>query len=69
MDLFIDALTILRELNRFSTQIEIDIGTFAEHGDLDVEDAAPISLYILQLCVEAYGKGLEDTDQASPEIE
>ncbi len=67
MGLFVDALSILRDLNRFWTQVEIDIGTFAEYGDVSVDDPVPISIYILQLCVDAYGEGLaEASDRSSP---
>jgi hypothetical protein len=61
VQLFIDALEILRDMSRFWTQIEIDIGTFEEYGDVLVDDAMPSSLVLLQLCIEAYADGLKDT--------
>jgi hypothetical protein len=61
--LFVDALTILRDLNRFWTQVEIDIGTFDGYGDITTDDAIPLSLHILQLCVDAYGEGLSESSE------
>ncbi|MCE0768115.1 hypothetical protein LWC35_35255 [Pseudonocardia kujensis] len=58
VDLFLDALKILKRISRFWTQIEIDIGTFEDHGDMTADDATPVSLYVLQLCIDAYREGL-----------
>lgn len=66
LELFVDALSILRDLNRFWTQIEIDLGTFAEYGDVTVDDPVPISLHVLQLCVEAYSEGLPEPPGHNP---
>ncbi|WP_297649666.1 hypothetical protein [Pseudonocardia sp.] len=65
-DLFVDALSILKDVSRFWTQLEIEIGTFEEHGEISVDDAVPVSLYVLQLCIDAYGKGLTDLDVGGP---
>jgi len=58
MDLFVDAVAILRDISRFWTQIEIDIGSFEEHGEVSVDDVAPGSLLLLQMCIDAYAEGL-----------
>jgi hypothetical protein len=58
MDLFADALDILRDIRRFWTQWEIDIGSFGDAGDIDVEDVTPLSLAILSKCIQAYVEGL-----------
>ena len=58
MDLFIDAVEILRDITRFWTQYEIDIGSFEQHGDVSVDDVAAGPLILLQMCIDAYGKGL-----------
>lgn len=58
VELFADALATLRDISRFWTQQEIGIGTFEEYGDVSADEPVPISLYILQLCIDAYGEGL-----------
>ena len=58
VEMFTDALTILKATRRFWTSIERDIGTFADFGDVDLDDVTPISLAVLQMCIEAYVAGL-----------
>ena len=58
MDLFVDTVKILRDINRFWTQIEIDIGTFEEHGEVSVDDVRTGSLMVLQMCIDARRQGL-----------
>lgn len=58
MDLFGDALAILREIHRFWTQIEIDIGSFGDDGNVTVDDAVPGVLLMLQMCLDAYMDGI-----------
>ncbi|MBK9102633.1 MAG: hypothetical protein IPM90_14325 [Austwickia sp.] len=58
LDLLVEALSILRSISRFWTQIEIDIGTFEDHGAVTVDDVTPTQLVVLQLCVDAYVDGL-----------
>jgi hypothetical protein len=58
MNLFLDALRILKDITRFWTQIEINIGTFEEHCDVSVDDVTPGTLLLLQMCIDAYGQGL-----------
>lgn len=55
---FHDALEIMRDISRFWTQIEKDIGTFEEHRDSDIDDVTPGNLLVLQMCVQAYIEGL-----------
>lgn len=53
-DLFLDAVSIPHDIRRFWTSIEKDIGTFEDHGDVDLDDVVPLSLMILQTCIAAY---------------
>lgn len=64
MDLFADALTILKAIRRFWTSIEVDIGTFEDHGDVDLDEIVPLSLMALQQCIDAYVAGLDEFDRA-----
>jgi hypothetical protein len=57
--LFTDALVILRAIRRFWTSVEMDIGTFDQFGDIDVDEVTPLSLLVLQLCIDAFTAGLE----------
>ena len=63
LDLFVEAVSIVRSISRFWTQIEIDIGTFDEHGDITADEATPLSLVLLQMAIDAYVQGLEDGHQ------
>lgn len=58
VDLFTDALAILKAIRRFWTSIEKDIGTFDGFGDVDLDEVTPLSLTVLQMCIEAYAAGL-----------
>lgn len=60
VDLFADALTILADIRRFWTQMEIDIGSFEDFGEVDVDD---VQLVILSKCIQAYVAGLPGVDQ------
>lgn len=53
-----DALAILRSVRRFWTSIEKDIGSFDDFGDVDLDEVCPLSLYVLQMCIDAYVGGL-----------
>lgn len=59
IELLVDALTILKLITRFWTEIEKDIGSFEEFGDLDLDEATPLSLVVLQMCIDAYIDGLQ----------
>lgn len=65
MDLFVDALTILKAIADFWTQIEIDIGTFDDHRPITVQDVTPGTLVILQICIQAYFEGLAPASDAA----
>ena len=63
MQLFSDAVEILSDLRRFWTQIEIDVGSFEEHGNVSVDDVTPGSILLLQMCIDAYVDGLRDDEE------
>lgn len=63
-DLFIDALTILKAIRRFWTSVEADLGTFADHPDVELDDIVPLSLAVLQQCIDAYAAGIEDVQSS-----
>ena len=56
--LLTDALTILKAIRRFWTSIERDIGSFEEFGDVDLDEVTPLSLAVLQMCIDAHVSGL-----------
>jgi hypothetical protein len=63
VELLADALKILADIRRFWTQIELDIGSFEDFGDVDVDDVQPASLLVLQMCIDAYIDGLPSSEQ------
>jgi len=69
VNLFTDALQILAAIRRYWTEIEIGIGTFEDHPDVTADDVAPLSLHVLQMCIDAYLAGLPSADSgaSSPE--
>ena len=58
VELFTDALTILKATRRVWTSIEKDIGSFDDFGDVDLDQVTPLSLAVLQMCIDAYVAGL-----------
>lgn len=58
VDLFTDAVEILKAIRRFWTQVESDIGMFDHLGDVDLDEVVPLSMMILQQCLDAYVDGL-----------
>ena len=67
MGLFVDALTILKAVADYWTRIEIDVGTFDEHGTVAVDDVLPGRLLLLQMCIDAYIGGLKnEAEQPEP---
>lgn len=54
LELFTDALTILKAIRRFWASIEKDIGSFEHFGDVDLDEVTPLSLAALQMCIDAY---------------
>jgi hypothetical protein len=66
VELFSEAVTILRSLRRFWTGVEADIGTFDEFDDLDLDEVMPLSVVVLQQCLDAYIDGLAVVDETAP---
>jgi hypothetical protein len=64
LDLFLDALKILKDISRFFTQIEMEIGTFEEHKGVELDDIQPMTLVMLEMCIAAYAEGLGNDDAA-----
>jgi hypothetical protein len=58
-ELFTDALAILKAIRRFWSSVEKDVGTFEDFGDVDLDEVVPLSLMILQQCIDGYVAGLE----------
>ena len=58
IELFGQALAVLRDIHRFWTQIEIDVGSFELHGDVTTDDAVPLALIVLQHFIDAYTDGI-----------
>jgi hypothetical protein len=66
VELFTDAVNILRTLRRFWTGVEADVGTFDDYDDLDLDEVVPLSMMVLQQCLDAYIDGLREiTDPAT----
>ena len=57
-ELFADALVISKATRLFWTSIEKDIGVFENFGDVDLDEVTPLSLAVLQMCIDAYVAGL-----------
>jgi hypothetical protein len=38
--------------------VEKDIGSFEDFGDVDLDEVTPLSLAVLQMCIDAYLAGL-----------
>ncbi|MEN3267464.1 MAG: hypothetical protein V7646_4358 [Pseudonocardia sp.] len=64
VELLTDALTILKSIRRFWTSIEKDIGSFGEFGDIDLDEVTPLSLAVLQMCIDTYVAGLPHRSSA-----
>ena len=60
IELFTDALAILKSISRFWAQVEIDIGSFEDAGAVDVDDVVPLALAVLQMCIDAFVGMSED---------
>lgn len=57
VDLFEGAVEILKAITRFWAQVQIDVGTYDGHDDIDVDDVTPAYLLFLQLCLDAFADG------------
>jgi hypothetical protein len=62
IELFTDALAILKSIHRFWIEVERDTGAFEGHGDVDLDHVTPLSLVFLQTCIDAYLEGLPEPD-------
>ena len=56
--LLTDAVHIMRDLSRFWTQVQRDVGRFDDHGDVSIDDVHQGTLLLLQMCIEAYVEGV-----------
>jgi hypothetical protein len=54
VELFSEVVVILKAIMRFWTSIEIDGGSFEHMGDVEIDDVVPLSLIVLQHCLDAY---------------
>ncbi len=59
IDLLTEAIAILKDIRRFWTTIERDIGSFDEFGEVEIDDVQPLSIMVLEMCIDAYVGGLE----------
>lgn len=58
MQLFSDAVQILRDIQRYWTRVEMDLGTYEAYGEVDLDDITPGPILLLQICIDAYVEGL-----------
>jgi hypothetical protein len=58
VELLTDALAILKAISGFWARIEKDIGSLEDFGDVDLDEVTPLSLAVLQMCIDAYIDGL-----------
>jgi hypothetical protein len=63
-ELFLESLEVLADIRRFWTQIEIDIGSFEDFGDVTVDEVQPLSLSCLGLFIEAFGGSMKEAEAA-----
>jgi hypothetical protein len=54
VELFLDALEILRTVHRFWSEVEANLGTFGDYEDLDLDNVTPDALAMLGLCIDAF---------------
>jgi hypothetical protein len=69
VDLLVDAIDTLKDLHRFWIDIELSTGGFflpdgSDVGDVDAEEVVPLSLMVLQQCMDAYLDGLAAADRS-----
>jgi hypothetical protein len=65
IDLLSDAITTLKELHRYWIDIELSTGGFflpdgSDASDVDPDEVMPLSLVVLQQCLDAYIAGIGD---------
>src|SRR5206468_3838017 len=54
MELLADAIEILKGLERFWTQTELDIGAFDEYGDVSTEEVTPAWAIVFEMALLAF---------------
>jgi hypothetical protein len=55
--MFVDAVAILRDVHRFWISIERDIGMFDHLGQVSLDEVTPLSIALLEQCIDAYLEG------------
>lgn len=63
VQMFVDAVTILKDVHRFWASVEMDIGSFEHLGEVSLDEIVAGPVLILQQCIDAYIEGYVD---ASP---
>lgn len=63
VELLVDAITTLKDLHRFWINVERSTGGFflpdwSDVGEVDAEEVMPLSLIVLQYCLDAYRDGI-----------
>lgn len=63
VDLLADAIATLKDLHRFWINVELSTGGFfrpdgSDVGDVDADEVMPLSLMVLQQCLDAYLEGV-----------
>jgi hypothetical protein len=66
VELLVEAIATLRDLHRFWIDIEIDSGGFfgvdgSQVEDVDPDEVVPLSLVMLQHCLDAYLEALAES--------
>lgn len=72
VELFVDAIATFEDLHRFWIDVEISTGGFlladgSDAGTVDAEDVMPLSLIVLQKCVDAYVDGFARQTRVAPQ--
>jgi hypothetical protein len=68
VELLVDAIATLKDLQRFWIDVELSTGGFflpdgSDVGDVDAEEVMPLSLIVLQQCLDAYLEGVGGSAQ------
>lgn len=62
--LFVDSVAILRNIHSFWVKVERDIGMFEHLGEVSLDEIVPLSLVLLQQCIDAYLEEGQTTDRS-----
>lgn len=68
VELLVDAIATLKDLHRFWINVKLSTGGFffpdgSDVDDVDAEEVMPLSLIVLQHCLDAYLDGIEGMSQ------